>query len=66
MSRCNYCDWQRLKGLGYRKATEDERKILWDTDDPSFGEQMGAGVVIVDKHGKFAAWFMELPDHCTC
>jgi hypothetical protein len=38
---------------------------LWEKNE-KFDSAMGAGVVIVDKDGNFAAWFMELPDRCCC
>ena len=62
---CNYCSWQSMKRQGYRKATPAERKKLWESD-PEFEATFGAGVVIVNKKGEFACWFMELPDHCCC
>ena len=70
MSDCNYCTWQRLKRRGYRKATSEERKRMWDSDvskeDQGVATLCSGGFVYVDKNGKFAGWFMELPDHCCC
>ncbi len=67
MSRCNFCSWQRLKASGFRRATNVERKTLWDDEDnDDFAEAFGEGIVIVDKDGKFSCWFMELPSHCCC
>lgn len=45
-----------------------ERKRLWDREaaKEGFMQQMGAGVVIVNKAGEFVAWFMKLPNHCCC
>lgn len=54
-----------MKKRGCRIATEEERKTLWEAED-RFTAAFGPGVVMVDKDGKLAAWFMELPDHCCC
>lgn len=59
---CNYCTWQRLKERGYRIATPKER-LVWDKPGQPLS---GTGVVIVSQKGKFARWFMELPNHCCC
>jgi len=74
MGRCNYCTYQSMLKRGCRKATEAERKKVWNTQkdknkadqDADFEKAFGPGVVIVDKDGNFASWFMELPDHCVC
>lgn len=68
MSDCNYCSYRSMKRQGCRKATMKERKRLWDREaaKEGFMQQMGAGVVIVNKAGEFVAWFMKLPNHCCC
>jgi hypothetical protein len=58
VSQCNYCTWQRLKKLGYKIASDKERK----KEVPTFKD----GVVVVTPEGKFAAWFMFLPTFCQC
>ena len=64
---CNFCDWQRMEQRGCRRATAAERKQLWEEEeDEAFNQAFDSGVVIVDKDGKFACWFMALPDHCCC
>jgi hypothetical protein len=63
LTRCNYCDWQDMKRRGYKKATAEQRREVWDKKGEPY---TGAGVVIVDRAGKFAAWFMSLSDHCVC
>ena len=30
LTQCNYCSFRQLKRLGYRRATPNERKRLWD------------------------------------
>lgn len=70
MSQCNYCTYRNMLKKGYRKATTEERKHLWDNETdkttPEFHNTFGPGVVIVDQNGKFVAWLMELPNHCCC
>ena len=63
---CNYCNYRRMLRQGCRIATPQERKDLWDKDSKEFTASMGTGVVMVDKDGKFASWFMELTNHCVC
>jgi hypothetical protein len=64
MSVCNYCNWQQMKKQGYKIATAERRKKLWEEH---VGEDVQKlGVVIVDKEGKFACWLMSLPNHCSC
>lgn len=65
---CNFCNWQRMKKEGgYRRATRADRIVMaeWESDE-EFCEAFPSGVVIVDKDGKFASWFAELPSHCCC
>ncbi len=62
---CNFCDWQQMKRRGCRRATKADRERLWDKDE-EFDDAFGPGVLIVNKDGEFACWFMELPDHCCC
>ena len=62
---CNFCNWQRMKKRGCKRATAAQRKRIWD-DGKAFNAAFGPGVLIVDKEGKFACWFMELSDHCCC
>ena len=60
-----------MKEDGCRRATRDEHRALWETEETAdvvdaFTASFGSGVTIVDKDGKFASWFMELPSHCCC
>ncbi len=62
---CNFCDWQRMKEEGCRRATKADRTRLWE-EDKEFDDAFGPGVLVVNKAGEFACWFMELPSHCCC
>ena len=64
---CNFCNWQRMKESGCRRATKADRIVMaeWE-DDEEFVDAFPGGVVIVEKDGKFACWFAELPNHCCC
>jgi len=65
MTQCNFCTFRAMKRRGCHSASRAEREALWEKNE-KFDSALGAGVVIVDKDGNFAAWFMELPDRCCC
>ena len=63
---CNYCTFQQMKRTGHHIANPKQREDLWDAEMRKENLPTGDGVVVVNKQGEFASWFMELPSHCCC
>lgn len=63
LTRCNYCTLQALKRDGCRLASRQEIAKL--NEDQAADERL-SGTVVIDRDGKFVAWFMALSDHCAC
>ena len=63
MAWCNYCS---LRSIEARSAKTGKRVVQL----PATGEGVNVYVVPVgisiDEDRHFAAWFMELTDHCVC
>ncbi len=68
MGDCNFCRWERMKKIrkDYHIASAKERMVLDSHKNKRFENTFGPGVTIVNEHGEFVAWFMELPDCCVC
>ncbi len=60
---CNYCEYQVVK----RKAERDQRKVTSKTG--MYGEDcilLDAEGTSIFLDGKFAVWYMLLPERCEC